>query len=66
MIKMLVETFAADGTQLQSYRGTDHGWQSIEDALAYLQHQDGRAAIPNGYEDAEFSKSTGLKHRVTF
>ena len=64
-IQMTTELLLADGSQLESFTGTNHGWASIKDATDHFHKRDGIIKLPNGYEDTNFNKSTGVKLRVT-
>jgi hypothetical protein len=66
-INMKTERLLADGSELEPFNGTRHGWPSVEEGTDELYKRFGSDVIrlPNGYEEKEFSRSTGVKLRVT-
>lgn len=54
-----------EGGQLEAFTGTSHGWPSVKAAVDHFHKRDGIIKLPNGYEDVDFDKYTGVKLRVT-
>ena len=67
-INMKTERILQDGSQLDPFNGTEHGWASVMEGVDGLCKRWGNDVIrlPNGYEDKEPNEATGVKLRVTF
>ena len=68
MINMITERLLPNGEKLKDFEGTEHGWPSVQEGTDGLCKRWGDSVIrlPNGCEDKDFSRSTGIKLRVTF
>jgi hypothetical protein len=67
-INMKTERILKDGSQLEPFNGTDHGWRSVKEGTDALCKRWGKkvSRLANGYEDKEPDETTGVRLRVTF